>query len=169
MTTRIPAEATAIAERPSSGGDPDFCPGPIVHVPEVVNRAIDLHETKRDGTQMDLRAIEDQLLTDSMDVLTGALRAAKLSKEDLEDPNGMPPPSWIEEFGIDRATAVFTSAKQAWNNSKNAPVFLNMAQNTVKSIIKSRSTQMAAPTTLNVAIIDNSKHYEYNEIEVEDE
>lgn len=168
MTNRVSVESVAPPTN-EHGGDPDFLPAAIVHRGEVVERAIDLHETKRDGTQMDLRAIEDRLLEDNMDILVGAGRAARLTQADLTDPQAGPPTEWVEEFGVERADAVFTAAKQAWNNSKDAPVFLGMAQKTVQSIIKSRSTQLAAPTTLNVAIIDNSRSYEYNEIEVEDE
>lgn len=164
MTTRVPV----VAEPTQTGGDPDFC-DPIVHVAQVVPRDIELHETKRDGTQMDLRAIEDRLLERGMDIVDGVMRFADLSPQDMEDPHSEPPPSMIEELGIERAHRVFTAAKQGWQNSKNAPVGITVAQNMVKSIIKSRSTQMAAPTTLNVAIIDNSKTYQYNEVEVEDD
>lgn len=164
MTTRVPV----VADPTQTGGDPDFC-DPIVHVPELVARPVDLAETRHDGTQMDLRAIEDRLLERGMDIVDGVMRFADLSPLDLEDPNSEPPPSMIEELGLERAARVFTAAKQGWQNSKNAPVGISVAQNMVKSIIKSRSTQMAAPTTLNVAIIDNSKTYQYNEVEVEDD
>lgn len=166
MTTRVPA----VDDLPrSSGGDPDFFLEPIVHTGELVKREVDLAETRADGTQMDLRAIEDRLLERGMDIVEGVMHAPDLTKADLEDPDAGPPPLLIERLGLERATRVFASAKQGWANQKDAPIFVKTAENMVKSIIKSRSTQMAAPTTLNVAIINNSHTYEYNEVEVEDE
>ncbi len=48
-------------------------------------------------------------------------------------------------------------------------MFLKMAENTVKSIIKARSMETAAPTTLSVATLIQNNVYTYKSLELEDE
>lgn len=157
LLEEIPHAGRAVAGFESLFSAPEEHEG-IVLPPED----IDLTETRADRAQKDLRAMEDRLLSSGMDIIEGVMRAPELMASE-------PPAHWVTEYGYERACRMHASAQAGLSNSKEAPVYIATAKDMVKGIIKSRSTQMAAPTALNVAIINQTNHYEYREVEVEDD
>lgn len=128
----------------------------------VVPEGIDLTETRADNALATLREIEDRLLSSGMDIVQGVMRGPELME-------GEPPPAWVTEYGYERARRMFAAAQAGLSNAKDAPVFIKTAENVVKSIIKARSMETAAPTTLSVATLIQNNVYEYKSLELEDD
>ena len=147
----------------TAAGFDDLFGAPDEHEGIVVpEESIDLTETRADNALATLRDIEDRLLQGGMDIVQGAMRAPDLMEVE-------PPQAWVTEYGYERARRMHAAAQAALSNAKDAPVFLKMAENTVKSIIKARSMETAAPTTLSVATLMVQNNYNYKSLELEDD
>lgn len=102
-----------------------------------------------------IKSIEDELLLEVSTIVRDAM-----CFRDIEPNAEFAPAEWyqsmVDKIGDgpakDEAAKRFRMAKAAWMNSKEAPVGLKLAQNTMIGIIKARATEDQAPRPLNVAV-----------------
>lgn len=94
-----------------------------------------------------IERITDELLTESMGTLRGALRFADLDPQATE-----PPPEWVERWGAQEARKQFDLARMALMPAAQAPVGLKIAAQVATGILKSRNEKQV-PQTLNVQFV----------------
>jgi hypothetical protein len=97
--------------------------------------------------QEGLRQIEDSLYEQSSEILSDAFRAPELDGE------GQMPEAWLEKYGPDRVEKMTRVARHASLPSKEAPVYLQMAQKTQAAISKARAAAGTGPKVLNMTLV----------------
>lgn len=97
---------------------------------------------------LQLRKMEDQIYEESAEIMRGVMRAHKVADELTETP-----PEWIAEHGKEKADEMFRLARYGKMSRKDAPVSLFLAQGTLSSIVKARSTEKAGARVLNVTMV----------------
>lgn len=125
---------------------------------------VDPNETLAERKQKDLESIENDLFNKSAEILEGVLLFA-----DLAPGAEMPPESWFQKYGTERATRMFRLAQYATMSAKEAPVAIKVAESVARGVMKARSMEKAAPKTLAVAFLNNTVHHHYESKDVDDE
>lgn len=95
-----------------------------------------------------LRSLEDEILNEATEVISGSLAFSKIDPEDPE-----PPVAWVRDLGEERARERHRLAKYALMSQKDAPVGLKMATVVYSSIVKARATEKGGTRVLNVALV----------------
>lgn len=133
---------------------------PIVASEVVLAPERSIQERKADR----LRAIEDQLLQDSIAIVSDTMRFPQI------DPNDATVnPEWIKELGYEKATERDRVARYGLMSAKEAPVGIKVAQAISSSIIKARSVEKAGPRSLNIAVVQMTAPPPiFRELELED-
>jgi hypothetical protein len=102
------------------------------------------HEERQDR----LRDLEDELLSESLSVVAGAISFAEINGDE-ESPSG----DFLEKFrDHPDPEKLFRIMKAANKSAKEAPIGLAIAQRTAMGIIKARATEKAAPRPLAVSV-----------------
>jgi hypothetical protein len=123
---------------------------------ELVHRAVVVDVPRRELSIAEkqiarLKGLEDTLLRDSLEVVTGVCEFAGLDPGTSE-----PPPEWIEDLGEAGAWKKFRLVMAGWMNSKDAPIGIAVATKMSVGIIRARASSKAAPINLNVGKIEMS-------------
>lgn len=138
----------------------------LVPANDVVHVEIDpigLPEKRRQEMSLDtFRAIEDELLKETMQVAYGIACFAQLGP-DAE----APPEEWVRELGEKAAWTKFRVAKAAWMCQSEAPVGLKLAQATAIGIMRVRAADKAPTAQLNYSVVQVVGVPEFPEKEVE--
>lgn len=95
-----------------------------------------------------IKAIEDQLLEETLAVTRDVVNFGDISPDD-----DAPPEEWVREVGVERAMKRFRHMRAAWCGSKTAPVALGIAASVATKIIKARSVERAAPRALAIVLM----------------
>ena len=103
------------------------------------------------GQHARLRSLEDEILLDATETITGALGFSKISDADIT--RDEPPAAWVRDLGPARAAERFRLAKYALMSQKDAPVGLKIATAVHSSIVKARATEKGGTRVLNVALV----------------
>jgi hypothetical protein len=118
-------------------------------VTTVEGSLLTAYETDLKRRQDDLKSVEDDILQDAMEVLSGSLRFADVAFDAEVAPADLV--KKLVEDGKD-PDKVFRIMKAAQMKSSEAPAGLMIAQKTVMGILKARASDKAAPKHLNVVI-----------------
>lgn len=118
-------------------------------VATVEGSLLTAYETDLKRRQDELKSVEDELLQESMEVLSGALQFANVKFDAAEAPEELVKKLVAEGKDPEK---VFRIMKAAQMKSSEAPVGLMIAQKTAMGILKARASDKAAPKPLNVAI-----------------
>lgn len=129
-------------------------PSPIVPV-SVTHRVQAVEGSVRSAAEMAhqqtqgrLRELEDELLSESMAVVSGAVSFAEVP-EDMAEPDGNFYEKYKDHPDPDK---LFRIMKSAWRSAKEAPIGLAIAQRTAMGIVKARATEKAAPQPLALSV-----------------
>lgn len=93
-----------------------------------------------------IRAIENKLLEDAMQVVEGGMAFKEIDPSDEE-----PPAEWIMQLGTEEAWKRFRLARAAWLPQKDAPMGFKVASGVMTSILRARAGSGHQPRSLNVA------------------
>lgn len=110
--------------------------------PEVILEKAAVNAAKgtlRSNVPAALAQIEDRILTKSSRIVQSALSASE-----LDDDAVGPPADWVERWGEKEARKRYRIAMDARRNSKNAPVYLELAKATTTGILKSKASRQEA-------------------------
>lgn len=111
------------------------------------------------------RQMEDEILTETSQIIRGAMNFHKIDPEAKE-----PPADWVEELGQEKADEQFRLARYALMSMKNAPVAFKMATAVHASIVKARSSEKGQHRTLRVQLVQMpTAHVDYPKLEIGDE
>jgi hypothetical protein len=112
-----------------------------------------------------LKNLENKLLQDSMEVVTGVCEFAEI------EPNqeGGCPQAWIDELGEATAMKKWRLTNAGWLNSKDAPVGITVATKISIGILRAHAASKAPPVNLNIAKIEMTvAQTEYDVIDLEE-
>lgn len=130
---------------------------------EVVDRKLEPVKTADELAMERLQGYEDEIFAKASEIVDGTLRF-----QDIDPENPVPPQEWLDELGTKEAVEKrMRIAKSSWMSSKDAPFALQAAKALVVGIIKARSTERAAPKSLNVVAITVNNRSDYPEKEIE--
>lgn len=97
-----------------------------------------------------LRALEDQLLEQSLTIVKDTMHF-----RDIEPGTTEPPAEWVDADQDDQ-TKRLRVANAAWLSKKDAPVGLALAKEVSIGIIKARATEKSGPKVLNLNVVNMS-------------
>lgn len=110
-----------------------------------------------------IRAVEDEIYVEAAATVRDTLRFRDIDPEWTE-----PPLEWITELGEKEAMKRFRMARYGCMPSKDAPVGLKLAQDTLVGFAKVRAAEKAGPRTLNMVVVQMSAPMpEFGEVEVD--
>lgn len=110
-----------------------------------------------------IRAVEDEIYTEAAATVRDVLRF-----KDIDPSQQKCPPEWIAELGEAEADKRLRMARSGWLPSKEAPVGLKLAQDTLIGFAKARAAEKQGPRTLNIAYVQLSAPLpEFEELEVD--
>lgn len=116
-------------------------------------------------TQGRLRELEDELLSESLAVVSGAVSFAEVPEE-MVAPDGNFYEKYKDHPDPDK---LFRIMKSAWKSAKEAPIGLAIAQRTAMGIVKARATEKAAPQPLALSVQVVTTMPEFRVIDVKGE
>ena len=121
--------------------------------------------SKAEKRQEQLRTIEDDMLSDGLNLVSGAIDITALDPDNPE----LMPEGWKELYGIAGAKKRLRAATYGLMSAKEAPIALKMATQIVTGIIKARAAEKAGTRSLNIGqAVFIGQRVKYDELEVED-
>jgi hypothetical protein len=117
-----------------------------------------LHEQAADSRQDELRSLEDELLEESLRVISGAMRFA-----DIDPMLTEPDEAFYERFKSDPdPVKLFRLMKYGQMNAAKAPAGLTLAQKTAVGILKARAGAKGdvKPLAVSVQIVQSMPAFE---------
>lgn len=128
---------------------PNIVPVSQTHrVSTVEGSVLSAFETDKERRQDELKAVEDEILQESLAVLRGSLRFA-----DIDFAAQAPDGEFYEKFRDEKdPDKLFRVIKAAQMKTSDAPIGLSIAQKTAIGIIKARAADKGKIQPLNVAV-----------------
>ena len=120
-----------------------------------------------------IRQVEEEIHLGAASILNDALHfmdvvPGPLDPETGEPTDPVPPAAWVAELGEEGAQRRLRTATLALSSSKDAPIGLKLAKDTLVGMAKVRAKENQAPKTLNMVVVHMTGNLpKFDEIEVE--
>ncbi len=130
---------------------------------DLPSEAIELVKETPATPHLMIRAVEDEIYVEAASTVRDTLRFKEIDPAQEE-----PPLEWIAELGEHEAKKRHRLARSGWMPSKDAPVGLKLAQDTLVGFAKVRAAEKQGPRTLNMVYVKLSAPMpEFDEVEVD--
>ena len=95
-----------------------------------------------------IAAIEEEVHSEAATVINDAMHFMAIDPGSEE-----PPEAWVAELGVEGAKRRMRTAQMALMSSKEAPVGLKLAKDTLVGMSKAKAQRKAPSTTLNMVVL----------------
>lgn len=128
-----------------------------------------LQPTREELVNEQLRELENELLTQSLEQIRDAQAWPEVAKElDPKDESEIPE-EWVRQHGKKKAKEKFRVARASLLSQKDAPVGLKQSVQVATGIIKARAHEKTGPKILNLQLVEMPQVIvQYPETEVKD-
>jgi hypothetical protein len=104
--------------------------------------------SRKEAQALQIQQSENNLFQQSLSIMQGAMSFCDIKPGQTETPQ-----EWIDALGKEEADRRFLAASYAMMTKKDSPVGLTLALAAATTIIKARSTEKAAPKSLNLTMV----------------